>query len=351
MRTRAHVSLLVFTSLLVALGASPSSAATLSPGDIAYLRLFTGFGDFPSLVGIAQDGSSVQTITQLGENSAGGIAFRDPDTLLVTAAGSFGPEGLAIEALLSVEVASGAISVVSSGGFLSGGPLALGPQGALIRTGGGVEIARIDLGTGAQVLVTSGASSGTILSLTVDPSGSIYALRDTASRSLVRIDPLTGGETTVASGGALQTASDLAIDADGNLMAAISLTDPAPGETLQGGLTRIDVISGQVTLLSSGGFLDIENPSGDRLGTPAYQIAVGPAGEIYVAGWWCVSTGCTSSVIGQLIGVDPSTGDQRFIGTNLGYPIDIASVPVPEPGGVALLALGGVTALARRRAA
>src|SRR5207302_1475635 len=124
--------------------------------------------------------------------------------------------------------------------------------------GGQGAVFRIDPRFSEQFVVSQGGFLSLPVALAIEADGKIV----TANRSLpgvVRVDPKTGTQTIVASGPPFIDPFGLVLDADGNIL----VTDTACGnhDCRTGGprgqaVYRINRVSGAVTTVSSGGYLD-----------------------------------------------------------------------------------------------
>jgi hypothetical protein len=116
--------------------------------------------------------------------------------------------------VIQVDPATGAQTVVSTGGFLntssnSARGIALEANGQILVTDAAIAMAdgsivggvvRIDPTTGVQRLLTRGGLLNQPLSVAVEPDGHIVV---TDRVGVVRIDPVTGAQSLVSSGGNL----------------------------------------------------------------------------------------------------------------------------------------------------
>ena len=335
-----------FFGLWALLLAAPTLALPLAQGDV----LFVEQDDITGTVfQFNPDGSGRNEATLFREGGLTGLASSEPDETY--ALGRFRVESptepgfeTVEDALVRIDPTTGDHILVTTGAPL--GPIAFSPSdGVLVGSGSGVTL--IDTSTGGQTLITAGAGLGNIKSLAMGAGNTLYAVRDEAGGSqIVSIDLTTGIDTLLASGGFIDNVNDIVLDTDGNLLAVGLLNDPLAFDTREGGVLGIDVGTGDVSLLFSGGLLDLEDPIGDQQGNLATQVAVSPFGQVLVAGFSCFSGGCSTSPAGQILAIDRATGDQSvFASGGLRFPADLAVVLAPEPGtgllvGAGLIALG-----------
>src|SRR6266850_348546 len=168
--------------------------------------------------------------------------------------------------------------------------------------GGHGAVFRIDPRFTEQFVVSQGGIFSQPVALAIEGDGKIV----TANRSLpgvVRVDPKTGAQTTVVSGPPLIDPFGIALDADGNIL--VTDTGCASHNCTAGGsraqaVYRINRVSGAVTTVSSGGYLD-----------SPYGIAVEASGGILVTD----ATSNVSPLTGQggIIRIDPVTGAQTVV--------------------------------------
>lgn len=96
---------------------------------------------------------------------------------------------------------------------------------------------------------------------------------------ILRVDPVTGEETVIASGGYLNSTGAIVIDATGKIIVSVA-----------GGIISVDPDTGDQAVIASGEYL---NPPG--------PIAIDAAGKIIVG------------VPGGIVSIDPATGDHAVI--------------------------------------
>jgi len=211
---------------------------------------------------------------------------------------------------------------INPGDILVTDPSAFNGHGAVLR---------IDPTSGAQTVVSQGGLFSRPTALAIEADGKIV----TANRTLpgvVRVDPQTGGQTIVASQPIVDPFG-LALEANGSIVVSdLGCRDHSctSGLPRTPAVYRIDPVSGAVTTVSAGGYLD-----------SPFAIDVEANGGILV-------TDATSSVLpltgqGGIIRIDPVTGAQTIVSrgqADYGCPFGIAI----EPSGTILntvLTLGG----------
>jgi sugar lactone lactonase YvrE len=113
-------------------------------------------------------------------------------------------------AVIRVDPATGARTLVSSNSSPAGGPSFLEPVSIAVEANGDIlvgqagQLLRVDPATGARTLVSSNSSpaGGPSLNdpwgLTVEPDGDIL-VADTGTAAVIRVDPVTGARTSVSS--------------------------------------------------------------------------------------------------------------------------------------------------------
>lgn len=168
-------------------------------------------------------------------------------------------------AIVRVDPATGAQSVVSSGGLLATGfPMGVtaAANGDLFIThngGEGGSLFRILPGSGAQSVVASGFPQAA--GLTTEASGAVL-LTDLNANNLTRVDPATGTFAVVSSGGLLSGPLGIGRAASGEIVVA---------SRNNGRIVRIHPTTGAQTLVSEAGVL----------GNPQW-LAVHPSGDVFV---------------------------------------------------------------------
>jgi sugar lactone lactonase YvrE len=148
-------------------------------------------------------------------------------------------------------------------------------------------------------------------------ANSVVAKQSAASPVILRANPVSGALTEVSRNGAqgnfFRHPYDIAVAADGSLLVADMGAYATPSErTPDGRIIRVDPVSGQQSVVSSGNLL--VDPAG---------LALGPDGLIYVVE--------NVGTIGQpgVVSVNPATGAQTLVtqGGQLCYPFGIAVHP------------------------
>jgi hypothetical protein len=164
----------------------------------------------------------------------------------------------------------------------------------------GIPRARIPIG----VLVAVILSVGTSRAVAADPYVVYTANQQVNGAVILRSEPATGATIEISRNGPLgtlfQRPYDLAVEADGGLVVA----DMGTPDQKDGAVIRVDPVTGRQSLVSGRGV------GGDNFYDPA-GIAIGPGGVLYVLD----TLAGTNS--GAVIRVDPSTGAQQVIASNL----------------------------------
>jgi hypothetical protein len=145
-------------------------------------------------------------------------------------------------------------------------------------------------------------------------ANSVVTKQSAPAPVILRADPATGGLTEISRNGAqgdlFRHPYDITVAADGSLLVAdMGAFATSSDHTADGRIIRVDPVTGQQSLVSSGNLL--VDPAG---------LAIGPDGLIYVVE--NVGTLGTPSVIS----VNPATGAQTLVaqGGQLCYPFGIA---------------------------
>jgi sugar lactone lactonase YvrE len=153
----------------------------------------------------------------------------------------------------------------------------------------------------SEYLLTSGDQLDTVIAVTNSGADGIFLLD--RFNGLLRVDPVTGQQILIAAGANFSpdTPGSIAVEDDGHVLVA----------EVQSGLLRVDVQTGVVTSLSSGGLLPL-----------ATAVAVDADGRIYVADA-SAFVGGTSAIVE----VDPLTGAQTVVssGPPLGVPFGMTT--------------------------
>ena len=230
----------VSTALAVlALGAAPG-VALAAPGDV-YLADPNADGDptfFAGVHRVPEDGSAATRVTAPGTLATGsGIALLDAATAVT----------VGYQSVDRVDLATGAVTNVATGTGLGAlAAVAVEETGSLVATGAATEgaqeprVLRIDPADGSFDVVASGGQLVAPDGVVVDRDGVLYVAdpAGAAPGKVLRIDPLTGAQTVVSTGG-LSDPFDLALLPDGDLL----VIDETYGQ-YRGALVRIDPVSG-----------------------------------------------------------------------------------------------------------
>ena len=218
--------------------------------------------------------------------------------------------------LYELEIASNTSTLLGNSGVGAMYDIALDPtSGSLYGVTGAGSLYSLDKTNGAATLI---GSTGTFINgLTFDSSGTLFA---SGGSRLYTVDLLTGAATFVGNIG-FTSSGDLAFDPFGNLY--MSATGPAGDR-----LISVDPVTGAGTLVGDiGYFFGVYGLN--FMGSTLYGFTFG----------------------GQTISIDTSTGAGTLVALNgiIAYGADGAGgvtgtepppVPVPEPAGISLLAIG-----------
>ena len=236
---------------------------------------------------------------------------------------------------------------------------AAGHAGSLFVEGSGNQFGTLDLSTGNF----SGVGTTTPLFFGMGFSGgNLYGLDSASPANVFRIDPATANTTQIPSTNNLDAIAGTAgpnglLYALDDTVSELYTVNPVTGTKTNIGLTGIGLPDGLLAFDPSGHlFADAFDPTGDFL----YQLdpatgAATPIGSIggvgstlhFFSGVFVGGTlyGFASQVSGAgIYSIDTTTGAATLLTTYnmpLGADIDaVALSPVPEPSGLAVLALG-----------
>ena len=155
--------------------------------------------------------------------------------------------------------------------------------------------------------MTVALSVGTARALAADPYVVYTANRQVNGAVILRSEPATGATVEISRNGSLgtlfQRPYDLAVESDGGLV----VVDMGTPDQKDGAVIRVDPVTGRQSLVSGRGV------GGDNFYDPS-GIAIAPGGALYVLD----TLAGTNS--GAVIRVDPSTGAQQVIASNLNSP-------------------------------
>jgi streptogramin lyase len=276
---------------------SPISLPALKPGDIIYAD--SGNAVVGGFIIKVDPVSGEQTVLSYGGNLVNpfGIAISDQGQLVVSDSSSCcrlilvdpatgrqsvvedgsrqilgAPLGLAMspdggvlvanaQTLAHWDPATGAMSTISSNGMFVA-PLSVAPgmrgDACVINQAFPAEILRVDLTTGAQVLLTRGGflnrpqsivSRNQDLYVTdiADPNGNVGIGR------VIHIDSETGIQKVVSEGGSLVGPVGIALTPDGHIVVGDPYTTtPASPELFNGAIILINPVNGEQKLLACG---------------------------------------------------------------------------------------------------
>jgi sugar lactone lactonase YvrE len=174
----------------------------------------------------------------------------------------------------------------------------------------------VDPLTGQRTMVSqnnspTGPNFDTPRSLVFDANGMIlvadsFTGSPTPNPGIVRVDRKTGLRTVLSNNSSPSTTvpfvepTGIALESTGTIVVA----DISAFGGLEGGVFRVNAVTGARTLLSANG-----SPAGPQFENP-WDVAVAPDGLIYV-----VDAGNTTST-GKVMSIDPVTGRRRLISEN-----------------------------------
>ena len=266
--------------------------------------------------------------------------------------------------IMSVSPVTGNSNVISSGGLLETSPqdIEIDEQGDLIVTvndtgsGPGEKVVRIDRVTGSQTVISQGGLIDFYIGgLAIEKNGDlIVGTSRYGGQKLIRINPQNGNQSILTKWSDPNDGpNDIAIESSGQILVAGDGSEKR-GDIIYstGAIYRVDPITGSYSIVSLGGELD------ELIG-----IAIDPRGQIFVTSWdWVgdeykivkvnTSTGSQSVVYkstrhylrgvdfdakgdliiaavtsgylsGLLLRVDPETGAEEVISSEIYYPTDV----------------------------
>jgi hypothetical protein len=210
-------------------------------------------------------------------------------------------------AIIAVDPSTGAQRLVASGGCINNPGSLQYMKGRIFVTDNPAaappNLVSVDPSTGKQKLISQGGSFVFPIALQPGPANSIYVVDYSAdvTGAIFQVDLHTGAQTLIASGGYLNKPVDVATDPSGNLVVIQDAGGGAPG---LGSIVSVNPRTGGQTLISAGGLLtsSLNGNSVDR------------AGDIFVSSYASPAS---------IIEVNPSTGAQSVLTTG-GY-LDFAS--------------------------
>jgi len=210
-----------------------------------------------------------------------GVAL-EPDGRILIADGNFGTTG----AVIRVDSATGARTLVSANGTPGGGPDFTAPRGIAVEADGRILVAdeqtaggtgaviRVDPVTGVRTLVSAngmpagGPDFGDPEGIALEADGRIL-IGDESVNRVIRVDPVTGARTLVSANGIpaggpnFSAPAGTALEADGHILTA-NFGSPAA-------VIRVDPVTGARTLVSANGM-----PAGGPDFSSPFTLAVQP---------------------------------------------------------------------------
>jgi sugar lactone lactonase YvrE len=168
----------------------------------------------------------------------------------------------------------------------------------------GEAIVRVNPVTGETRIVTSGGASFHPLGVTVSAEGDLFVLNRASPSEILRVHPIHGTRKVVSRGGLLR--DPRAIVAKDNF---IYVTDVAAdnGDFGLGRVIRVDARTGAQSIVSEGGFL--VGPVG---------IALEDDGQIVVGDPYTINPASNDLFDGGVVRIDPVSGAQTLIARGYG---------------------------------
>jgi len=199
--------------------------------------------------------------------------------------------------VIRIDPRTGAQTVVSANGFFQE------PVGIAIEADGNIVVAdrvsgiiRVNPLAGTQTVVHAGPPFVDLFGIALEANGSIL-VPDTGCAShqcyaggprgqaVYRVNPVTGEVTTVSSGGYLDSPYAIDVEANGNIVVVDSTSSVSP--LTQGGIIRINPVTGNQTVVSQGR-QDFACPFG---------IAIEANGNILTSVFTFAGYGCSPAAI------------------------------------------------------
>lgn len=180
----------------------------------------------------------------------------------------------------------------------------------------------VEPATGAQTVVSSGGVFKSPTGIAVESSGSILVSDNSSTSplagSVIRVNPSTGQQTVISSGNRMTQAWGLTVGSTGQILVAGNINFPAgqlPLNRIQAsGVLAIDPTSGQQTVVAYGDQFDLTPASWTEM-ISASDVAVDKDGVIYVLDKRY--RGSTLEDETRLIRIDPITGTQTLLTSSL----------------------------------
>ena len=250
-----------------------------------------------------------------------------------------------IPQVVDVNPGTGARTVISGAGLGTGPALvmpnsvAVGPGGAILVTDiapvtGNPRLLRIDPATGNRTVLTGvGVGAGPAVNVAaVGVEGGIIYVTDVVGNQIMSVDPATGNRTLVSgpgAGGGAPFFSPVSITSDrpGSIV-VLDAERPAPGGLPLGGLVRVDLATGDRTLIS--GNARPTSTSTEQFDTPI-DVQYNACDNAF-----CVlQTGFSPAAPdGRVLKVDAASGVRTLFASYTGaenYALLLRPIPVPVP--------------------
>ena len=181
--------------------------------------------------------------------------------------------------------------------------LAVARDGSVL-VANGEGIIRIDSKTGSTGVVASGGSSFRPLGLAVAKNGHLFVLNRTFPNEIIRVHPETGDRTLVSRGGYLNNPQGITVKDDVLYVTDVASSD---GNFGIGRVIRVDAQTGAQTVVTEGG--NLVGPVG---------IAVDENEQLVVGDPYTINPASPDLFDGGIVRVDPVSGAQTLIARGSG---------------------------------
>ena len=250
-----------------------------------------------------------------------------------------------IPQVLEVDPGTGVRTLVSSAGRGTGPALvmpnsvAVGPGGDILVTDiapvtGNPRLLRIDPATGNRSVLTGvGAGTGPAVNVAaVGVEGGVIYVTDVVGNQIMRVDPATGNRTLVSGpglGAGAPFVSPVSITSDrpGSIV-VLDAERPAPGVPGLGGLVRVDLATGDRTLISG-------NARPTSTSTEQFDTPIDVQYNACDNAFYVLQTGFSPAAPdGRVLKVDAGSGVRSLFASYPGaenYALLLRPIPVPVP--------------------
>jgi len=250
-----------------------------------------------------------------------------------------------IPQVIEVDRGSGARTLISGNGRGSGPALvmpnsvAVGPGGDILVTDiapvtGNPRLLRINPTTGNRSVLTGvGVGGGPAVNVAaVGVEGGIIYVTDVVGNQIMSVDPATGNRTLVSgpgAGGGAPFFSPVSITSDrpGSIV-VLDAERPAPGGLPLGGLVRVDLATGDRTLISG-------NARPTSTSTEQFDTPIDVQYNACDNAFYVLQTGFSPAAPdGRVLKVDAASGVRTLFASYTGaenYALLLRPIPVPVP--------------------